>query len=111
EYDIGHSILKGKEALPKEKPVEAIHKVNVVDNEGTLMLFTTKTCPNCKIAGTWLQNAGFEYDKIDAEENVALTKKYAILQAPTLVVCKKDGCETYSNASNIRKYIESVQKA
>ncbi|MEG2506146.1 MAG: ribonucleoside triphosphate reductase [Longicatena sp.] len=111
EYDIGHSILKGKEALPKEKPVEAIHKENVVDNEGTLMLFTTKTCPNCKIAGTWLQNAGIEYDKIDAEENVALTKKYAILQAPTLVVCKKDGCETYSNASNIRKYIESVQKA
>ncbi|MEG0528011.1 MAG: ribonucleoside triphosphate reductase [Longicatena sp.] len=109
EYDIGHSILSGKEAFASPSTKETQIEKPVVDEEG-IMLFTTKTCPNCKIASTWLNNAGVEYDKVDAEDNIELTKKFAIMQAPTLVVCTKDGCETYSNASNIRKYIDSLRK-
>ena len=77
---------------------------------GDIMLFTTKTCPNCKMVTTWLSNAGIEYDKIDAEDNMALSKKYSIMQAPSLVVCNADGYQTYCNASNIRKYIDSLNK-
>ena len=109
EYDIGHSVLKGKGVLSEKKP-DATVVNNALINEEGIMLFTTKTCPNCKIASTWLNNAGIEYDKVDAEENVELTKKFAIMQAPTLVVCSKDGVMTYCNASNIRKYIDSLQK-
>lgn len=110
EYDIGHSILKGKEAFTNENITEDAQEDVVEINEEGIMLFTTKTCPNCKVASTWLNNAGIEYDKVDAEENIELTKKFSIMQAPTLVVCTKDGCATYSNASNIRKYIDSLPR-
>ncbi|MFR3673997.1 MAG: ribonucleoside triphosphate reductase [[Clostridium] innocuum] len=107
-YDIGHSVLKGKDALPHVE-MEA-DKAHAVNEEG-VFLFTTKTCPNCKIADSWLKNAGISYKKVDAEEQAELTKKFSIMQAPTLVVCRDGNCETYSNASNIRKYIDTMQKA
>lgn len=109
EYDIGHSVLKGRDMMAEKKPEASAHQEISVNEEG-IMLFTTKTCPNCKIASTWLNNAGIVYDKVDAEENIELTKKFSIMQAPTLVVCTKNGVSTYSNASNIRKYIDSLQK-
>lgn len=108
EYDIGHSILKGRDAVVEETITPHTPTNTAIDKEGVL-LFTTKTCPNCKMASTWLHSAGIAYDKIDAEENVELTKQFSILQAPTLVVCTKEGYETYRNASNIRKYIDSMQ--
>ncbi len=67
-------------------------------------LFTTKSCPNCRLAREYLKN-----DKvimIDAEENAELTRKYGVLQAPTLVVVDGDNYTKYSNASNIKKYAE-----
>ena len=107
-YDIGHSVLKGKDALPH---VNKEAKAPTAVDENGIFLFTTKTCPNCKIADTWLKSAGISYEKIDAEEQAELTQKFSIMQAPTLVVCKNGACETFSNASNIRKYIDRVQKA
>lgn len=107
-YDIGHSVLKGKDALPH---VNKEAKIPAAVDENGIFLFTTKTCPNCKIADTWLKSAGISYEKIDAEEQAELTQKFSIMQAPTLVVCRNGACETFSNASNIRKYIDRVQKA
>ena len=52
--------------------------------ESVKYLFTTKTCPNCKIAKEILK--GEDYQIIDAEENQDLVRKYGIMQAPTLVV-------------------------
>ena len=37
-----------------------------------IMLFGTKTCPNCKMAAKLLDKAKIEYKLIDAEENVEL---------------------------------------
>ena len=48
------------------------------------LLFTTKTCPNCKIAKNALEEAHVDYEMIDAEENKDLAKKYGIMSAPTL---------------------------
>ncbi len=76
-----------------------------------LMLFTTKTCPNCKMAKMLLDKAAIKYVTIDAEEQKELTKKFAIRKAPTLLVPKQDGTyETYDNVSLIKKYIEESQK-
>lgn len=108
EYDIGHSVLKGKHVLP-EANVENKDQPAAVNQEGNVLLFTTKTCPNCSIAKTMLDNAGIAFDKIDAEENIELTKQYAVMQAPTLIVSHKDTYETYSNASNIAKYINTLK--
>ena len=103
-YDIGHSVLKGRDALAGEPQVEDTNKPAIKD--GKILLFTTKTCPNCKIATTWLSNANIAYEKIDAEENRELTQKFAVMQAPTLVVVNNEDYEVYANASNIRKFID-----
>ena len=73
-----------------------------------VLLFATKTCPNCKIAGEFLDKAGIAYEKLFADENLDLVAQYGIRQAPTLVVVE-DGLEIAkaANLSNIKKYIET----
>jgi ribonucleoside-triphosphate reductase len=78
--------------------------INMMQPEEVRYLFTTKTCPNCKVAKDMLGN--MEYILVDAEENHELTKRYAVMQAPTLVVIKGDSYEKLVNASNIKKYID-----
>ncbi|RDY31543.1 ribonucleoside triphosphate reductase [Lachnotalea glycerini] len=73
--------------------------------QGVKYLFTTKTCPNCKIAKEYLSDK--EYQLIDAEENASLARKYGVMQAPTLIVIKDGEIEKYVNASNIKKYVEN----
>ena len=73
------------------------------------MLFTTATCPNCKMAKKFIADAGFDCDVLLAEENVELTKLYNINQAPTLVVFNDGEPQTISNVSNIRKYLDSLK--
>ena len=75
------------------------------------MLFTTKTCPNCKAAKGYLDEAGIDYVVIDAEEQADLSNKYEIMQAPTLVVFDGEKYETIPNLSNIRRFILDTQEA
>lgn len=106
-YDIGGSRLKKTAAaVVKEDGVKSRSSGESAAAEREILyLFTTKTCPNCKLAKTWL--AGRTYVPVDAEENPELAGKYGVMQAPTLVVVKGGTYEKYSNASNIRKYTES----
>lgn len=69
-------------------------------------LFTTKTCPNCKLAKEYLQ--GEQYVTVDAEENMELAYRYGVMQAPTLVVVNGDDFSKYVNASNIRAYMDAL---
>ena len=68
-------------------------------------LFTTKTCPNCRMAKQFLQN--MDYKVVDAEENAEFAAKLGIMQAPTLVVIKNGQIRKIANASEIRKFAES----
>ena len=102
-YNIGNSKLTVKE------------NVNAADEcccecagEDQILLFATKTCPNCKIAASFLDKAGVKYEKLYAEDNAEACATYGIKQAPTLVVIKNGVAETIVNASNIRKYAESL---
>lgn len=96
----------------KHKPVQAVTGAeNVIKNQskkGKVLLFATRTCPNCKVADEMLQEAEIPYEKVYAEENAELAEKYGIRQAPTLVVVGQENVEKYSNASNIRGYIEKL---
>ena len=74
-----------------------------------VMLFTTATCPNCKVVKTMMDQAGFAYEVVDANANPDLCKKYGIMQAPTLVVESNDGPKVLANASNIIKFVNEVQ--
>ena len=74
-----------------------------------VMLFGTKTCPNCKMAKMLLEKAGVDYKWVDAEENVELTTKLGVKKAPTLLVPHDDGFDSFENASNIKGYIEGLK--
>ncbi len=70
-------------------------------------LFTTMTCPNCKIAKEYL--SGIPYEVIDAEQNMELAGEYAIMQAPTLVTIRDGKVVKYVNAANIKKFVDSIK--
>jgi anaerobic ribonucleoside-triphosphate reductase len=69
-----------------------------------ILLFTTRTCPNCKIAKAFLQQGNIPYEVIEVEENADLVSLYEIKSAPTLVVQNGSECSQYVNASNIRSF-------
>ena len=81
-----------------------------VSNESLneILLFATKTCPNCKMAKMLLDKAGIHYTVIDAEENKEKTLQYKVNKAPTLIVPNDNGYDVFENASNIKGYIESI---
>ncbi len=75
-----------------------------------VLLFTTKTCPNCKMATAMLDQAGIAYVKLDAEDpaNRALVDGYQVTKAPTLIVESDGGIEKMTNASEIRSFTKRV---
>lgn len=70
------------------------------------MLFTTSTCPNCKMAKKFISEYGFDCDVLLAEENADLVKMYEITSAPTLIVFEQGQPKKIQNVSSIRKFLE-----
>ena len=102
-YDIGHSVLhEGR--MKKEAAVET--KEACQDKPTENILFTRKTCPNCKTSKILLDKAGIKYVSIDAEEQKDITLKYGVTNAPTLLVPAGNGYEVYDNVSKIKKFVE-----
>lgn len=107
EYDIVHSSLKRptRSVVTLSNFAEDV-KVKVEQPQDIKYLFTTKTCPNCKLVKEYLKNVS--YVTIDAEENMELARRYGVMQAPTLVVVNGDSHKKYVNASNIKKYVDQL---
>ncbi|MCH3909665.1 MAG: ribonucleoside triphosphate reductase [Bacilli bacterium] len=74
-----------------------------------LMLFTSPTCPNCKMAKMLLDKDGIKYNNIDATSNADVARAYGITKAPTLLVPHGESYDVYENASLIKGYIEKVK--
>ncbi len=73
------------------------------------IIFTTPTCPNCKLAAALLDKAGVAYTKLNANENAELVATYGIKQAPTLVIVNADGTfEKFKGVSDIKQYLMSL---
>lgn len=107
EYDIDHSSLKRptRSVVTLSNFAEDV-EVKVDQPHDIKYLFTTKTCPNCKLVKEYLKNV--PYVTIDAEENMELARRYGVMQAPTLVVVNGDSHKKYVNASNIKKYVDQL---
>ena len=107
EYDIGRSSLKRptRSVVTLSNFAEDV-EVKVEQPQDIKYLFTTKTCPNCKLVKEYLKNV--PYVTIDAEENMELARRYGVMQAPTLVVVNGDRHKKYVNASNIKKYVDQL---
>ena len=91
----------------KQCATDTVVETPVVQPEtNEILLFTTKTCPNCKMAKMLLDKANIQYKVIDAEENVDTTKLYHVTKAPTMIVPSAGANTYYDNASEIKRYIE-----
>lgn len=101
EYDVATSVLKRKPTLNRLADEE-----QEVFDTTVKYLFTTKTCPNCRVVKEYLKDE--DYILVDAEEEVELTQQYKVMQAPTFVVVDKEGVHKYVNASNIKKYTDNL---
>ena len=129
EYNIGNSTLthtgpladgeaskrleeKAAQVSAAEAPATAEKASEPACAEGKAILFATATCPNCRIACTYLDKAGYAYEKLLANENADLAVSYGVKQAPTLIVPKADGTyEKYAGAGAIKGYLEEKYKA
>ena len=91
-----------EQAAGKEEP-KAAAAADKIEEDG-MYLFTTSTCPNCKMAKEML--AEEQYEVIDAERHPDLAAQYGIMQAPTLLVVEDGQAQKIVNASNIQKYVD-----
>lgn len=74
----------------EEVKEENVIPTNFDKNEMELVLFTTPTCPNCKVAKRYFDQHGIKYTIIDATTRGDLVDKYHISSAPTLVAFSRN---------------------
>ena len=111
-YDVENSRLEGRRLCDRESADTAPAKTDAApaaSDETELLLFTTKTCPNCKIAKNELEKAGIAYQTMDVSEHLDLVSQYGIQQAPTLIVRHGDQVEKLVNASVIKKFASDIR--
>ncbi len=73
-----------------------------------VVLFATKTCPNCKVVMSMLDRAGIGYEKLYVEENEQKARELGLRQAPTLIVYKNGKAEKFVNISGVKEYLNKV---
>ncbi len=73
------------------------------------MLFVQDNCPNCKMAELMLNKEHVDFEVVNAMENAELSKTFDVKLTPTLIVADGDSYAVYENASNVRKYIETIK--
>ena len=102
-YDVEHSVLK--KAQPQEENEAKECECEVKE----ILLFTSPTCPNCKMAKLLLEKANISYKLIDAVENKELALQFQVKKAPTMFVPTNEGYDVFDNVSDIKKYIEGLK--
>ena len=104
-YDIANSHLTHD--VTENEVCECVEAEQVVESADGTFLFTTATCPNCKIACSLLDKAGVAYEKLLANEYADLVNEFGVKQAPTLVVVKNGAFEKYTGVSDIKKFLNA----
>lgn len=93
EYDMGYY---------ENEVQETSYKTD--NHENSVLLFSTRTCPNCKTAKKLLHEHDVEYQEIDCQMNEELVAKYAIMTVPTLIINKEETVVKLDNLSSIIEY-------
>lgn len=108
EYEVATSVIEGRRLCDREGTAAPAEEapVSAPAEDTELILFTTATCPNCPGAKEALNNAGIIYEALDAQANRDLARKYAIFQAPTLVIRKGDAVEKLVGATAIKEFAQ-----
>ena len=105
-YNIATSVLTHQGPAQEEAcPVsDATPKAALADG---VYLFTSLTCPNCKVAESLLAKEPISYQKIVAQENVALAEAVGIRQAPTLVTAEGGQLTKYVGVADIKGFLKN----
>lgn len=104
-YDIANSKLT-KKAVAEEK-CDCCEEAPKAEIEDANYLFTTATCPNCKIACATLDKAEFPYVKLLANEVPEMAEALGVKQAPTLVIVRNGEATKYAGVSDIKKFLNN----
>lgn len=111
-YDVEGSHCRTIQPVPccgDAKVQEAAPAPSVSVSAGA-QLFTRTTCPNCRVAESMLEKAGFAYEKLIAEENLDLVNKFGVKGAPTLVISDGEASEKYYGVPEIKKYLAEIKR-
>lgn len=74
-----------------------------------LYLFTSETCPNCRVACQMLDKAGAPYQVLLAAENRELALQYQVKQAPTLVQVVSGKADKYVGVPEIKRCLQALK--
>ena len=77
---------------------------------GEILLFTTRTCPNCKAAKELLDRAGICYTPVLAEERPELAEEYGVRQAPTVVLSGAGEPRLMAGLSDIHSMLDAMKQ-
>ncbi len=111
EYVVAHSKLRHQGPLTidcslEDRPQQTDGKETAgTEKDDSPILFISATCPNCKIAMSFMDKMGFRYRKVLATENAELAKSYGVRQAPTLVL--PDGTK-FAGAGAIKAFVSKT---
>ena len=108
-YDINHSHLRRAGRAGSQVTVNSTPAQKADSDE--LLLFTTRTCPNCRQAISLLDKAGIPYRKVVAEESPDLTTRYGVRQAPTLVYEEQGQAVKLTGVGAIKKFADQNRAA
>ena len=109
-YDISRSSLKRAGIAGSTVTVDSVVEEKAEVAEGAkAILFSRVTCPNCRVAETLLNKAGFAYEKLIADDNVELCKQYGVKGAPTLVITDGTNFQSYYGVPEIKKFLAAEQ--
>jgi len=105
-YDIPRTNLPDKNLYNHEQKA-TVQDIPAIS--GTTYLFTSKTCPNCRIAKKLLDDANMTYSIVDAAERPDLVSAFDVRHVPTLIVCSDGASARYINASQINQYLDALK--
>ena len=108
-YDINHSHLRRAGRAGSQVTVDSTPAQKADSDE--LLLFTTRTCPNCRQAISLLDKAGISYRKVVAEESPDLTTRYGVRQAPTLLYEDQGQAVKLTGVGAIKKFADQNRAA
>lgn len=107
-YDIGTSTLR-KSHAPQDGALPTDEGAPTVDANAKTYLFARATCPNCRVAESFLDKAGVSYEKLIADDHLDLAKQYGVKGSPTLVITDGVNTERYYGVPEIKKFLTTEQ--
>ncbi|MBQ9513287.1 MAG: hypothetical protein IJR58_08845 [Lachnospiraceae bacterium] len=106
EDDLAEDVMSAAESIFEDDDFDDDSEMNASIGQQAILL-STKTCPNCKIAGSMLQKAGIDYRVLYAEdkEGAELAENLGLVSAPTLIVDNRGDIEVYESIEGVKRFL------